>query len=162
MIGITAYGAYIPRRRLQRRAVAEANKWFAPGLVGTAKGERAMANFDEDAITLAVEAGRDCLPAADPLKDRAFVDAIYFASTSMPFDDRQNAGIVTQALQLPESVSSADVTSSQRAGLSALLMALDAVGGGRVRTPLVVAGEHRKARAASPQELAYGDAAAAV
>jgi 3-hydroxy-3-methylglutaryl CoA synthase len=162
MIGITAYGAYIPRRRLQRKAVAEANKWFAPGLVAAARGERAMANFDEDSVTLAVEAGRDCLPAADPLRDRSFVDAIYFASTSMPFDDRQNAGIVTQALQLPETVSSADVTSSQRAGLSALVMALDAVAGGRIRVPLVVAGEHRKARAASPQELAYGDAAAAV
>jgi len=162
MIGITAYGAYIPRRRLQRKAVAEANKWFAPGLVGGAKGERAMANFDEDAVTLAVEAGRDCLPAADPTTDRAFVDAIYFASTSMPFSDRQNSGIVTQALQLPETVSSADVSSSQRAGLSALTMALDAVAGGRVKSPLVVAGEKRKARAASPQELAYGDASAAV
>ncbi len=162
MIGITAYGAYIPRRRLQRKAVAEANRWFAPGLVGGAKGERAMANFAEDAVTLAVEAGRDCLPASDPTKDRAFVDAIYFASTSMPFSDRQNAGIVTQALQLSEQVSSADVSSSQRAGLSALTMALDAVAGGRVKSPLVVAGEKRKARAASPQELAYGDASAAV
>ena len=56
MIGITAYGAYIPRRRLQRKAVAEANRWFAPGLVGGAKGERAMANWDEDAVTLAAGA----------------------------------------------------------------------------------------------------------
>ena len=115
MIGITAYGAYIPRRRLQRKAVAEANKWFAPGLVGGAKGERAMANFDEDSVTLAVEAARDCLPASEPGRDRAFVDAIYFASTSLPFDDRQNAGIVAAALQLSDTVSSADVSSSQRA-----------------------------------------------
>jgi len=156
MIGITAYGAYIPRRRLQRRAVAEANKWFAPGLVGAAKGERAMANYDEDAVTLAVEAARDCLPG-----ERGRVDAIYFASTSMPFSDRQNAGVVAAALQLEHSISSTDVTSSQRAGLSALTAALDAVAGGRVKAPLVVAGERRKARAASPQELAYGDAGAA-
>ena len=53
MIGITAYGAYIPRRRLQRKAVAQANAWFAPDLVGGAKGERAMANWDEDAVTMA-------------------------------------------------------------------------------------------------------------
>src|SRR5882672_6623195 len=104
MIGITAYGAYIPRRRLQRKAVAEANRWFAPGLMGAAKGERAMANFDEDAVTLAVEAARDCLPAADPVRDRGFVDAITFASTSMPFSDRQNAGIVAAALQLPRNI----------------------------------------------------------
>lgn len=161
MTGITAYGAYIPRLRLQRKAMAQANAWFAPNLMGAAKGERAMANFDEDALTMAVEAGRDCLPAADPIADRAFVDAAYFASTTMPFSDRQNAGIAAQALNLPQAISSFDITSSQRAGTSALIAALDAVKSGRVKAPLVVAGEKRKARAASAQEMAIGDAAAA-
>jgi 3-hydroxy-3-methylglutaryl CoA synthase len=162
MTGITAYGAYIPRLRLQRKAVAQANAWFAPGLVGGAKGERAMASWDEDATTMAVEAARDCLPATDPLKDRAHVDAVYFASTSMPFSDRQNAGIVAQALSLAEEISSFDVTSSQRAGTSALLAGLDSVKAGRSKAAIVVAGERRKARAASSQELAFGDAAAAI
>lgn len=161
MTGITSYGAYIPRLRLQRKAMAQANAWFAPGLMGAAKGERAMANFDEDALTMAVEAGRDCLPAADPIADRAFVDAVTFASTTMPFSDRQNAGIVAAALNLPEAISSFDVTSSQRAATSALIAALDAVKSGRAKSPLVVAGEKRKARAASSQEMATGDAAAA-
>jgi 3-hydroxy-3-methylglutaryl CoA synthase len=161
MTGITAYGAYIPRRRLQRKSIAEANKWFAPGLAGGAKGERAMANWDEDAVTMAVEAGRDCLPAADPATGRAAVDAIYFASTTMPFADRQNAGIAAAALQLPETISSTDIASSQRAGLTALVAALDAVAGGRCKSPLLVAGEKRKARAASSDELRYGDAGAA-
>jgi 3-hydroxy-3-methylglutaryl CoA synthase len=161
MAGITAYGAYIPRRRLQRKAVASANAWFAPNLVAGAKGERAMANWDEDAVTMAFEAARDCLPASDPLKDRAFVDAIYFASTTLPFAERQNAGIVAAALSLPETISSLDVASSQRAGTSGLIAALDAVAGGRVKAPLLVAADKRKTRAASSQELAYGDGAAA-
>jgi 3-hydroxy-3-methylglutaryl CoA synthase len=161
MVGITAYGAYIPRRRLQRKAVAQANAWFAPNLVGGARGERAMANWDEDAVTMAFEAGRDCLPATDPAKDRAHVDAIYFASTTLPFADRQNAGIVAAALSLAENISSVDIVSSQRAGTSALLAALDAVTAGRAAAPLLVASDKRKARAASAQELAYGDAAAA-
>ncbi|HEY1632466.1 MAG TPA: OB-fold domain-containing protein [Rhizomicrobium sp.] len=161
MTGITSFGAYIPRLRLQRKAMAQANAWFAPGLMGAAKGERAMANFDEDAVTMAVEAGRDCLPANDPIADRAFVDAVYFASTTMPFSDRQNAGIIARALNLPEAISAFDIASSQRAGTSALIAALDAAASGRAKAPLVVAGEKRKARAASPQEMAYGDAAAA-
>ena len=161
MTGITSYGAYIPRLRLQRKAVAQANAWFAPGLAGGAKGERSMANWDEDAVTMSVEAARDCVPAHDPIKDRAFVDGLYFASTTMPFSDRQNAGIVAGALSLAEGISSLDVTSSQRAGTSSLLAALDGVASGRLKSPLVVAGEKRKARAASSQELAYGDAAAA-
>jgi 3-hydroxy-3-methylglutaryl CoA synthase len=161
MTGITSYGAYIPRLRLQRKAMAQANAWFAPNLMGAARGERAMANFDEDALTMAVEAGRDCLPAADPIADRAFVDAAYFASTTLPFADRQNAGIVARALNLAEAISTFDIASSQRAGTSALIAALDAVGAGRAKAPLVVTGEKRKARAASAQEMAIGDAAAA-
>jgi 3-hydroxy-3-methylglutaryl CoA synthase len=162
MVGITGYGAYVPRARLQRKAMAEANAWFAPNLRGAAKGERAMANWDEDAVTMAVEAGRDCLPAADPLTERAHVDAIYFASTTMPFSDRQNAGIVAGALNLRDDLSAFDIASSQRCGTSAILAACDAVKAGRANTALVVAGEKRKARAASPQEMAYGDAGAAV
>ena len=30
--GILAFGAYIPRLRLARRAIAEANAWFNPAL----------------------------------------------------------------------------------------------------------------------------------
>ncbi len=162
MTGITSYGAYIPKRRLQRKAIAEANKWFAPGLASSGRGERSMANWDEDAVTMAVEAGRNCIPAVDPVKDRAGVDAIYFASTSMPFSDRQNAGIAAGALQLSQTIPSADITSSMRAGTSALLAALDAVSGGRAKAPLLIAGEKRKARAASSDEMRYGDAGAAL
>ncbi|HEY3779159.1 MAG TPA: OB-fold domain-containing protein [Rhizomicrobium sp.] len=162
MTGIVAYGAYVPKLRLRRESVAEANSWYAPALRGSARGERAMANWDEDALTMAVEAGRDCLPASDPLRERSFVDALYFASTSAPFADRSNAGIAARALSLSEAISVMDVGGSQRSGLGALLAALDAAGSGRAVAPLVLAGDRRRARAASPQELLFGDAAAAI
>jgi 3-hydroxy-3-methylglutaryl CoA synthase len=162
MTGIVSMGAYLPRLRLQRSAVAQANAWFAPGLMGAAKGERSMANWDEDSLTMAVEAGRDCLSAPDPVRQRKSVDAVYFASTSMPFADRQNAAIAAGALGLAQEISSLDITASQRAGTSALLAALDGVAAGRAVAPLVLAGEKRKTRAASSQELAFGDGAAAL
>lgn len=162
MAGIAACGVYLPRLRLARKAIFEANAWFAPGLRGAARGERTMANWDEDSLTMAVEAGRNCLPALDPLSERSRVDALYLASTTAPFADRSNAAVVARALSLPERISSVEVASSQRAGLSALMAALDAVKSRRAETPLVVAGEKRMARAASTQELFYGDGAAAV
>jgi 3-hydroxy-3-methylglutaryl CoA synthase len=162
MAGIAACGAYLPRLRLQRKAIFEANAWFAPGLRGAARGERTMANWDEDALTMAVEAGCSCLPAADPLRQRSHVDALYFASTTAPFSDRSNAAVAARALNLPPGIASLEVASSQRAGVSALMAGLDAVQSGRVTAPLVLAGEKRKARAASAQELFYGDGAAAV
>ena len=61
MVGITAFGGYVPRLRLQRQAIVDAHRWADPGLAGRAKGERSMCNWDEDAVTMSVEAGRACL-----------------------------------------------------------------------------------------------------
>ena len=87
MVGILAAGAYVPRTRLQRQVVAAAHAWFAPGLKGLAKGERSASNWDEDAITMAVEAGRDCLVG----DERSKVARVVLASTTHPFADRPRA-----------------------------------------------------------------------
>ncbi len=158
MVGIAAWGAYAPRLRLSRKAVTQANAWVAPNLRAKAKGERSMANWDEDALTMAVEAARDALGPDD---DRTAIDALYFASTTAPFTDRLNAGIVSAALTLEKSIASADITGSQRCGLAALGQALAAVRGGASQRALVATGEHRRTRAASSQELDFGDGAAA-
>lgn len=160
MVGIVGYGAYVPRLRLQRSAAAKANAWLAPNLMGKAKGERAMANWDEDAITMAVEAARDCLGPAD---DRSHVQALIFATTTAPFSDRLNAGIVSAALTLEKSAGAADVTGSQRAGVTALSTALASASAMPTgKAVLVAAADKRRARAASTQELDFGDAGAAI
>ena len=156
-VGILAFGAYLPRLRLSRKAVAEANAWFAPGLKGLAKGERTMCNWDEDSVTMAVEAARDCLTG----QDRGIIASLSFASTTLPFEDRLNAGIIVEALNLKQSVNAQDLTASQRAATSGLITALQVArgGGGPV---LMVAAEKRRTRTASPLELQAGDGAAAV
>ena len=157
MTGITSFGAYVPRLRLSRQAAVEANQWFNPALKGLAKGERAMCNWDEDALTMAVEAARDCLGTTD----RADIDRVTLASTTLPFKDRQNAAVVAEALNLRDDIATLDIASSMRCGTSALLSAFDAASAHGDARALIVAGEHRRAKAASPQELQYGDAAAA-
>ena len=104
-VGIHAFGGYIPRLRLQRSAIAEANAWFNPALRGLGKGERSIGSWDEDAVTMAVEAARDCLGEFD----RSKLAAVYLASTSLPFQDRQNAGIVSEALHLGRGVGTLDI-----------------------------------------------------
>ncbi len=157
MIGITSYGAYVPRLRLSRAAVAQANAWANPALMAQGRGERAMANWDEDSLTMAVEAARDALSG----RSADGIAAVYFGSSSHPFADRQNAGVVAAALDLSESIASVDLGGAQKAGTAALLAALDRVAAGRPGEALVVAAEHRRARPGSAQELQYGDAAAA-
>jgi len=156
-VGILAFGAYLPRLRLSRKAVAEANAWFNPGLKGLAKGERTMCNWDEDSVTMAVEAARDCLTG----QDRGAITSLSFASTTLPFEDRLNAGIITEALNLKPSVNAQDLTASQRAATSGLITALQVARGG-AGPALMVASEKRRTKTASPLELQAGDGAAAM
>ncbi len=157
MVGITAFGGYVPRLRLTRKAIVAAHVWGDPGLKGKARGERSMCNWDEDAVTMGVEAARNCL-ASTP----ASPDSIQFASTSAPIADRQNAGHISTALTQSEDLASVDVTSSQRAGVAALIQGIAAVQSGLYRNALVVVADKRRTKAASPGELAFGDGAAAV
>lgn len=59
--GISSIANYIPRLRLQRKAIAESNAWMAPNLVGKGKGAKAISNWDEDSVTMSVEAARRLL-----------------------------------------------------------------------------------------------------
>ena len=126
MVGLTSFGGYVPRLRLQRQAIVDAHSWADPGLAGRAKGERSMCNWDEDAVTMCVEAGRACLEGS-----ALTPEAVYFASTSAPFADRQHAAIVSTALGLSEEVAAADISSSQRAGTTALIQACAGVQSGQ-------------------------------
>lgn len=90
MVGISSYGGYVPRYRLNRMLIYGAMGWINPVTITNAQGEKAVANFDEDSVTLAVAAGTDCLAGFD----RGAVDGVYFASTTAPYKERQNANIV--------------------------------------------------------------------
>jgi len=150
--GIISYGAYVPRLRLDRAAIAAAHKWMAPGLKGQAKGARAFTSWDEDAVTMAVEAARDALTG----QDRAEVKAIHLASNTAPYADLQGSAIVAGAIMLTKHMRSSDVGRSQRAGTSCLAQALAAG-----ENALVIASDAPVGKPASTQELSYGAGAAA-
>ena len=151
--GITGFGAYIPRLRMERSAIADAHKWMAPSLRSSAKGCRAFCNWDEDSLTMAVEAARDCLGGGST----ADIGKVIFASTTMPFADLLNASIISGALDLPQSMRALDVGQTQRAGTSALLAALCDAGS----PSLVIASDRPRGKPASTQEISFGAGAAA-
>ncbi|MFP8875589.1 MAG: 3-hydroxy-3-methylglutaryl CoA synthase, partial [Myxococcota bacterium] len=109
MPGIASYGAYIPQTRLPLS--------LASGRPAKEGGpERAVANYDEDAVTMAVSAAVDCLAGFD----RASIDALLFASTSYPLREKQGAALIAKALDLRRDVATSDHAGSLRAGTAAL------------------------------------------
>ncbi len=157
MPGICSYGGYVPRFRLNRMLVYQAMGWMNPGNIANAKGEKAVANFDEDSITMAVAAGLNALDGMD----RSRVQGVFLASTTMPYKERLNAGIVATAIGLGDNIRTADFSGGLKAGTSALLSAIDGVEAGRMDNVVVTAAESRLGKPASPQELIFGNAAAA-
>ncbi|SEB24721.1 3-oxoacyl-[acyl-carrier-protein] synthase III C-terminal domain-containing protein [Variovorax sp. YR216] len=151
--GITGYGAYVPRLRMRRDAIAAAHRWMSPGLAAGAKGNRAFCSWDEDSITMAVEAARSALAN----QSRASIQSLTIATTRPAFADLQGASIVAGALALPADLRTADIGQSQRAGVSGLLTQLRAADS----QALFIASDHPSAKPASAQELGYGAGAAA-
>ena len=151
--GITGFGGYIPRLRMERAAIAGAHKWMAPGLRGAAKGRRAFCSWDEDSITMAVQAARDAFNGSA----RGDIAKVLLASTTLPFADMLNASIVAGALGLRPDLRALDIGQSQRAGTSALLAALSDSSG----PALVLASDHPRGKPASTQEIGFGAGAAA-
>ncbi|MGB6064680.1 MAG: SDR family NAD(P)-dependent oxidoreductase [Desulfomonilaceae bacterium] len=158
MIGITSYGGYIPKRRLNRMSIFQSMGWFAPAIIMVAQGERSFCNWDEDSLTMAVAASQDCLQGVD----KNSIDGIYLCSTTLPFADRLNSGVVKTALNLRDNIIAQDLTSSLKAGTSGLITALSAVGQGDTNRILVTASDKREAKAAHFYEMWFGDGAASV
>ncbi|MEW5783480.1 MAG: 3-hydroxy-3-methylglutaryl CoA synthase [Bacillota bacterium] len=158
MIGISSYAGYVPRFRLNRMLVYSAMGWLNPAIIMNAAGEKAVANFDEDSITMAVAAGWKCLRDFKP----AELDAVYFATTTAPFKERQNANIVAGALNAREEIRTADFGGSLKAGTAALLAALEFVASGSGKKAISCAADCRLGKLSSVQEMVFGDGGAAI
>ena len=150
--GIVSYGAYIPIYRLKHEDIVRV--WGG----GSKKGEKAVANSDEDSLTMAVAAGIDCLKGINTSE----VDALYFASTSAPYREKQSASIIAAALDLRKDIFTVDFSDSLGGGAHALKAAMDAVNAGSAKKVLVVASDCRLPPPNSAFEMAFGDGAAAL
>jgi len=138
-------------------SIFQAMGWFAPAIMMVAQGERSMCNWDEDTLTMAVAAARDCLKGFD----KQTLDGLYLASTTLPFADRQNAGVVAAALNIDNRLITSDFSASQKAGSTALITALESVKSGERSNILVAAADSRETKAAYFYEMWFGDGAAA-
>jgi 3-hydroxy-3-methylglutaryl CoA synthase/uncharacterized OB-fold protein len=150
MVGIVSYGSYVPYRRLKRSAITQVLG------VPASKGERAVASFDEDSVSMAVEATRDALRSAGA----SAVQALLFATTTPPYAEKLNAAVIGAAARLPLEIRAADLTGSVRAGISALLQGADTVRGGATQA-LVTMADCRLAAPEGKAEQMSGDGAAA-
>ena len=151
-VGISSCAGYIPYIRLDRKVISEI--WGRHSL----GGERSVANNDEDAITMAVEASRNCLRG----QVAGQVDGLFFATTTAPYQEKMNASLIAVATDLKREITTTDFAHSLRAGTGALKAAFDSVKSGSIKNVLVVASDCRVGYPRSDQEQTFGDGAGAI
>ena len=128
---------------------------MGPGAVtgSAAKGTRSVASHDEDTTTMGAEAARLALasaPAAAP-------DALWFATATPAYLDKNNASAIHAALRMAAEVPAFDFGGGLRSGVGALAAAL--TGSGSI---LVVGSDLRDGLPAGTDESFGGDGAAAL
>lgn len=154
MVGIKRYGIYIPFYRLTRKEIH--NTWQTSTF--PMKGERTVANFDEDSLTMSVAAGIDCLKGFD----RKAVDGIFCASTTYPYKEKLSSAIVGAALDLRNDIRVADFCNSLRSGTIAIGLALDAISAGSAQNLVVTFSDCRLGAPGGESEQSIGDGGAAL
>lgn len=147
-MGLVATGVYLPERRLERSAIADA--------LGTppAPGTRAVASYDEDSTTMGVEAARNALvgvPAG--LRPRRLL----FATASPAYVEKTNATAIHAALGLDPAASAYDLVGAVRSGAGAIRAAAEAP-----EPTLVVVSDVRTGLPGGADEREGGDGAAAL
>lgn len=148
-VGIAAWGTYLPAYRLDRAAIGAALGQPA------GKGRRVVAAYDEDAVSLGVEAGRMAVRNIDTAK----VARLFFSTTAPAYLDKTNATTIHAALGLDSATAAFDMVGAVRSGTGALLAAAGSATGGRYA--MAVLGDVRTGLPGSSDERSGGDGGAA-
>lgn len=152
MIGIKSVGVHIPMYRLSGELLAQV--WGR----AIGHGEKAVAGYDEDSITMAVASTANCLAN----EDTNGIQALNFASTTSPYREKLASAVVATAADLSNQVIVADFANSLRSGTIALQAAIDSIKAGTAQNVVVVAADCRQAEPGSQLEALLGDGAAAL
>jgi len=160
MIGIVGYGAYIPRFRIKTTDIAKT--WGRnPEEIREALlvDEKSVADLDEDAITMAVEAGKNALLRSQI--DTKDVGCLFVGSESHPYVVKPSGTVVAEALQLPTSLMLADLEFACKAGTAGIEICHAFVKSGEVKYGMAIGSDTAQGRPGDALEYTAASGAAA-
>lgn len=158
LVGIVGYGAYIPKNRIKTEAIAQA--WaqdYAKITASLAVHEKAVASYDQDTVTLAVQAAENALVRADIAPE--IVGALYIGSESHPYAVKPSATIIGTALGCSRDYLAVDMEFACKGGTAALQAAYGLIASNLVQYALAIGSD--VAQAAPGDILEYTAAAGA-
>lgn len=160
MAGIVSYGTYVPKYRIKAEEIAKAwQKDPVDIMDGLQVSEKSVPNSDEDAITLAVEAGHNAIDVVglDPLK----LQAMYIGSESHPYAVNPSATIVAEALGMGNDYFSVDMKFACKAATTAMQLAAGLIDSKQIDYGMIIGSDTAQAKPHDVLEYTAASVAAA-
>ncbi len=160
MIGIVSYGTYIPKYRIKPSQIAKTwGKEVSEIEKSLGVFEKAVASYDEDAITLALEAANNALQAGqiDPTQ----IGGITIGSESHPYVVKPSATIVGEILGMGNDYLAADLEFACKAGTAGIQLLSGLVSQNKAKYVLAIGSDVAQSRPADVLEYTASSAAAA-
>jgi len=159
-VGIVGFGGYIPYWRLPVGQVGDL--WGVESRLlkrGLGVEQKAVANQDEDSVTMAIEASLIALERAqiDPKK----IGAVFVGSESHPYAVKPTGTIVADVLGIGNNYFCADLQFACKAGTAGLQIVAGMIASGMIKYGLVVCVDKAQSRQGDALEYTAGAGAAA-
>lgn len=155
-VGISGYGAYVPRYRLPASEVARV--WMG-GEGGLPIKEKSVPGLDEDVITMSIEASRNALARAGISAEA--LRAVWVGSESHPYAVKPTSTIVAEAIGVSASTQAADWEFACKAGTEAVVAAMGFVGSKMADYALAIGMDTAQGRPGDALEYTAGAGGAA-
>jgi hydroxymethylglutaryl-CoA synthase len=155
-VGISGYGAYVPRYRLPASEVARV---WTEGTSALPIEEKAVPGLDEDVVTMSIEAARNALERAQV--DPARIRAVWVGSESHPYAVKPTSTIVAEAIGTVPNTQAADWQFACKAGTEAMQAAVGFVGSGMADYALAIGMDTAQGRPGDALEYTAGAGGAA-
>ena len=158
--GKVGYGAYIPRYRITVDEIARVwNKDGKRVSAGLGVKEKAVAAWDEDSATIAVQSARYAIESSGTnAKD---IGAVFVGSESKPYAVKPTATVVAQACGCSESLTAADFEFACKAGTAAVQACMGMVASEMIKIGLAIGTDTAQGRPNDALEFTAGSGGAA-
>ncbi len=160
MIGIVSYGAYIPKYRIKPSQIAQTwGKEVKEIEKSLGVYEKAVASYDEDAITLSIEAANRAISTGgiDPTQ----IGGITIGSESHPYAVKPSSTVVAEILGMGNDYLAADLEFACKAGTAGIQLLSGLISQGKTKLVLAIGSDVAQSKPADVLEYTASSAAAA-
>ena len=160
MLGIVSYGAYIPKYRIKPSQIAQTwGKEVAEIEKSLGVFEKAVASFDEDAITLSIEAANRAIlnGSIDPTQ----IGGITIGSESHPYAVKPSTTTVAEILGMGTDYLAADLEFACKAGTAGIQLLSGLVSQNKTKLVLAIGSDVAQSKPSDVLEYTASSASAA-